>query len=109
MRRNMMVSTFNCKKCLWRNLKIARYGVGEPIADPTIDFRFFSAIQPIYDQECDRVSRVLVLGGFTLDDSLKQHTEMPFLQLDFTCEAELLETVFQKQTAPVTKQFKEDE
>lgn len=25
-RRNLMISTFNCKKCLWKNLKVAKYG-----------------------------------------------------------------------------------
>jgi len=67
-RRNIMISTFNCKKCLWRNLKVARYGSPEPLSG----YRFDSSVFPILDQETDKVSRVLVLGGIQLDDPLSR-------------------------------------
>ena len=88
-RRNLMTSTFNCKTCQWRNLKVAGYGVDTQ--GPALDYRFFSSLLPIYDEECDRVTRVLVLGGFTMEDSLKKHTTLPLWQIDFTSKADWFE------------------
>jgi len=69
-RRNLMISTFNCKKCLWKNLKVAKYG--DNVQQPLSSFRFSCSLMPIVDVECDRVNRVLVFGGYTLDMPLNE-------------------------------------
>lgn len=112
-RRNLMISTFNCKKCLWRNLKVAKYGAG--VQSPTLDYRFFSSILPIHDEECDRVMRVLVFGGFSFEDSITAHHHLPLFQLDFTQKSELFETreseeskETKNKTPLILKSFQED-
>ena len=37
-RRNVMISTFNCKKSLWKNLKVAKYG--DSMQSPLMNYRF---------------------------------------------------------------------
>ena len=44
-KRNTMISTFNCKKGLWKNLKVASYGDG--FGSLSSEYRFSPSIFPI--------------------------------------------------------------
>ena len=60
----MMISVFNCKKCLWKNLKLASM-----VNDRTCltdEYRFGTSVFPIVDLDCDRVNRVLIFGGINV-------------------------------------------
>ena len=63
-----MISTFDCNKSVWKNLKIATYSIGGPQAELENRYRYGSSIYPIYDWECDRVNRILILGGINLSN-----------------------------------------
>ena len=76
-KRTTMVSLFNFTKSLWKNLKVACVPLNDSEAAgqhgnlggiPTVSFeyRFGSSIYPIFDVECDRVSRVILFGGVDL-------------------------------------------
>lgn len=62
--RNMMISVFNCKKCLWKNLKLASMTNDRTCL--TDEYRFGTSVFPIVDLDCDRVNRVLVFGGINI-------------------------------------------
>lgn len=105
-KRTTMVSLFNFTKASWKNLKCASIPLDESEEAgqdggningiPTVDFeyRFGASIYPIFDVECDRVSRVLLFGGIDLrkpfggtkeqeskNDGAKR--SLPFAQFDF--------------------------
>lgn len=102
-KRTTMVSLFNFAKSHWKNLKVACIpldesedtGSGNLNGIPTVDFeyRFGASIYPIFDVECDRVSRVLLFGGMDLrkpfgptkqeEAESKGERSLPFAQFDF--------------------------
>jgi hypothetical protein len=79
-KRTTLVSLFNFTKSTWKNLKVAEMPLddsqdtGNINGIPTVDFdyRFGATIYPIFDVECDRVSRVLLFGGMSLKDPFGQ-------------------------------------
>ena len=82
-----MVSVFNCKKCLWKNLKLASM-----INDRTCltdEYRFGTSLFPIVELDCDRVDRVLIFGGIDIKNPVEQTNELPYVQLDFTGNIDL--------------------
>ena len=67
---NLMVSTFDCNKSVWRNLKIATYSLSASQLNLESRYRDGAAVYPIYDWDCDRVNRVLILGGINLQNPI---------------------------------------
>ena len=63
----MMISLFNCKRCIWKNLKIASLQAKENGAPLDVKYKFGCSIYPLYCEEQDRVSKILVLGGIDLN------------------------------------------
>lgn len=107
--RHLMISVFNCKKCLWKNLKVAKYN--EP--GPLRSYHFQQSVMPILDVDQDRVSRVLIFGGYSLENPLSQTSSLPFMQLDFSSSLEHFsqtdESHISTTSAPKTKKtFSED-
>ena len=70
----MMISVFNCKRCLWKNLKLAT--VSNEITCITNEYRFGVSLFPIVDLECDRVNRVLVFGGIDIKNPEEETKEL---------------------------------
>jgi hypothetical protein len=56
----MMISIFNCRKCMWKNINI--------ISTDSFKYRLGASVYPIYDMECDRVSKILILGGIDVQE-----------------------------------------
>lgn len=54
----MMISIFNCRRCMWKNINI--------LSSDSFKYRFGASVYPIYDMECDRVSKILILGGIDM-------------------------------------------
>ena len=109
---SMMTSVFNIKKCTWKNLKVASLNQNDSFI-----YRFGHEIYPVYDMECDRVSKILVLGGIDLMNPSGDKGKFPCTQIDFASEMpKELNTLDEKEkqdeksSAPkVQKKFKEDE
>lgn len=96
----MMISIFNCRRCIWKNINI--------LSSDSFKFRFGASVYPIYDMECDRVSKIMILGGIDMQDQEQQ--AFPVTQVQFM--EKLPEGLSEdKAAAPkiVGKKFKEDE
>ena len=131
-KRTTMVSLFNFTKSTWKNLKVAAIPADESNTSgningiPTVDFefRFGASIYPIFDVDCDRVSRVLLFGGMDLrkpsgrdkNGSEDQPAGLPYAQFDFI--QNLIPEIFdikpaamlsEPQPAPVEKVEKTEE
>jgi hypothetical protein len=78
---SMMTSVFNIKKCTWKNLKMASQSHND-----TFIYKFGHEIYPVYDMECDRVSRILVLGGIDIQNPTGDQSKFPCTQIDFLQE-----------------------
>ena len=78
---SMMTSVFNIKKCTWKNLKMASSSHND-----TFVYNFGHEIYPVYDYECDRVNRILVLGGIDLQNPASDQSKFPCTQIDFLQE-----------------------
>lgn len=86
--RSTMVSLFNFKTNLWRNLKIACLpGQGyDDIETVKFDFqyRYGASLYPIFDYECSCVNKILLFGGIdlrkpALDDSDEHKNDLPYI------------------------------
>ena len=77
-----MISVFNCKKCLWKNLKLASMTNDRTCL--TDEYRFGTSVFPIVDLDCDRVNRVLIFGGINIKNPSEQSNELYYNQIDFT-------------------------
>jgi hypothetical protein len=67
---NMMISTFDCNKSVWRNLKIATYSLSGSQLNLESRYRHGAAVYPIFDWDCDRVNRILIFGGINLQNPI---------------------------------------
>ena len=52
----------------------------------TFIYKFGHEIYPVYDMECDRVSRILVLGGIDIQNPTGDQSKFPCTQIDFLQE-----------------------
>ena len=86
-RRTLMVSIFDCKKGLWRNMKMASLNE----ESLTFEYRLGASLFPVVDVECDRVNRLLVFGG--IDLSKPNENKLVYRQIDFTSNMELFSSI----------------
>ena len=101
---SMMISIFNCRKCIWKNINI--------ISSDSFKYRLGASIYPVYDMECDRVSKILILGGIDIQE--KNQSTFPVTQIDFMEKLPegISFAVVEEEKAPASKlqkKFKEDE
>ena len=99
-----MISVFNCKRCLWKNLKIA--SASNELTCITNEYRFGVSLFPIVDLECDRVNRVLVLGGIDIKNPEEESNDFHFMQLDFTASAEFFRPLDENERLGLPEGFK---
>jgi hypothetical protein len=97
---SMMISIFNCRRCMWKNINI--------LSSDSFKYRFGASVYPIYDMECDRVSKILILGGIDMQERDQQ--AFPVTQVEFM---EKLPEGMGEEKAPAPKiapkKFKEDD
>lgn len=78
-----MVSIFNCQRCSWKTLQTAALSPSPTADRPLITpFHYGATLYPILDPYCDRVSRVLLLGGIDLLNPLAEQDWLNFTQVD---------------------------
>jgi hypothetical protein len=65
---SLMISTFDCNKSIWRNLKLATYSLNSSQLNLDSKYRHGGAVYPILDWDCDRVNRILIFGGINIQN-----------------------------------------
>ena len=99
-----MISVFNCKRCLWKNLKLTT--TSNEVNCLTNEYRFGASLFPIVDLECDRVNRVLVLGGIGIKNPKEETNELQYMQLDFTSSMEFFRPLDENERLGLPEGFK---